>query len=256
MILAIDMGNTNIVIGCVDDERIWFVERLATDQSKLALEYAVSIKNVLAFHHIVEEDIEGIIISSVVPPLVHVIREACRKVLGMEPMIIDPGMKTGLNVIMDHPETLGSDLIVNAVAGIHEYGSPAIYIDMGTATTISVVDCEQNYIGGAILPGLATSMNALVSNAAQLSKVSLEAPERVIGKNTAECMKSGLVIASAAGIDGMIDRMWEELGYETLILATGGLASIVIPQCRHDIIIDDGLLLKGLKILYDMNKDG
>lgn len=157
---------------------------------------------------------------------------------------------------MDHPETLGSDLIVNAVAGIHEYGSPAIYIDMGTATTISVVDCEQNYIGGAILPGLATSMNALVSNAAQLSKVSLEAPGRVIGKNTAECMKSGLVIASAAGIDGMIDRMWEELGYETLILATGGLASIVIPQCRHDIIIDDGLLLKGLKILYDMNKDG
>lgn len=254
MILAIDMGNTNIVIGCIDDDHTYFVERMSTDLSKTELEYAISIKNVLELYHIKGKDLEGVIISSVVPPLVNVLKRACKKVVDITPIIVGPGIKTGLNILMDNPASVGSDLIVSAVAGIKEYKAPFIFIDMGTATTIFVVDDKGNYIGGAILPGMNISLNALVANTSQLSKISLEAPKRVIGKNTVESMKSGMVIGNASCIDGMIDRIEEELGYPAKVLATGGLAETVIPHCRHKIIIDDALLLKGLKIIYDKNK--
>lgn len=254
MILAVDMGNTNIVIGCIDDERTYFVERMSTDLSKTELEYAISIKNVLELYHIKEEDLEGVIISSVVPPLVNILKRACKKVVNKTPMIVGPGIKTGLNILMDNPAQVGSDLIVSAVAGIKEYKAPFIFIDMGTATTIFVVDKKGNYIGGAILPGMNISLNALVANTSQLSKISLDEPKRVIGKNTAESMKSGMVFGNASCIDGMIDRILDELGYPAKVLATGGLAEVVIPHCRHEIIIDDALLLKGLKIIYDKNR--
>lgn len=254
MILAIDMGNTNIVIGCIDDNNTYFVERMATDLLKTELEYAVGIKTVLELYDMKVEDIEGVIISSVVPPLVHILKRACRKVLNMEPSVVGPGIKTGLNIRMDNPAQVGSDMIVSAVAGLKEYGAPFVFVDMGTATTISVVDKQGNYIGGAILPGMNTAMDALVSKTAQLTKISMEAPKQVIGKNTIDCMKSGMVIGNAACIDGMLDRIFEELGYETRILATGGLAGIVVPHCRHSITIDDALLLKGLKIIYDKNR--
>lgn len=254
MILAIDMGNTNIVIGCIDDDNTYFVERMATDLLKTELEYAVSIKTVLELYDITVEDIEGVIISSVVPPLVHILKRACRKVLNMEATVVGPGVKTGLNIRMDNPAQVGSDMIVSAVAGLKEYGAPFVFVDMGTATTISVVDKQGNYIGGAILPGMNTAMDALVSKTAQLTKISMEAPKQVIGKNTIDCMKSGMVIGNAACIDGMLDRIFEELGYETRVLATGGLAGIVVPHCRREITIDDALLLKGLKIIYDKNK--
>lgn len=254
MILAIDMGNTNIVIGCIDDQKIYFVERMATDLSKTELEYAVNIKTVLELYNICVEDLEGVIISSVVPPLVNIIKAACKKVLNVEVHIVGPGVKTGLNILMDNPASVGSDMIVSAVAGLKEYGAPFIFIDMGTATTISIVDKNRNYIGGAILPGMYTALNALVSNTAQLPKISMEAPKQVIGKNTIDCMKSGIIMGNASCIDGMLDRIIEELGYEATMLATGGLAEIVTPHCRHSIIIDDALLLKGLKIVYDKNK--
>ncbi len=254
MILAIDMGNTNIVIGCIDDEKIYFVERMATDFLKTELEYAISIKNVLELYSIPEKEVEGVIISSVVPPLVNTIKRACKKVLNMGVMVVGPGVKTGLNILMDNPASVGSDLIVTAVAGLKEYGPPLIIIDMGTATTLSVVDKNANYIGGVILPGVKISLNALVSNTAQLSKISLEAPRKVIGKNTSDCMKSGMIYGNASVIDGMISRMEAELGYEVKVLATGGLCENIVPFCTHEITIDDALLLKGLKIIYDKNK--
>lgn len=254
MILAIDMGNTNIVIGCIDDEKIYFIERLSTDKTKTDLEYAMAFKTVLELYAIDIRQIEGAIISSVVPPVVNALIRAVEKIIGKTPFVVSPKLKTDLNIQMDTPQTLGSDLIVDAVAGIKEYGAPLIIIDMGTATTMSVVDKNGNYVGGMIAPGIRLSMDALSSNAAQLYKISLESPKNAIGKNTIDCMKSGLVLGAASMIDGLIDRMEEELGYKTTIIATGGLAKVVVPLCKREITIDDDLLLKGLKIIYDKNR--
>ena len=254
MILAIDMGNSNIVIGCIDDEKSYFEERLSTDKSKTALEYAIGFHTVLELYNIDVSRIEGAIISSVVPPLTNVVKSAVEKIIGKTPLVVGPGIKTGLNLQMDNPRSVGSDLIVDAVAGITEYGAPLILIDMGTATTMSVVDKDNNYVGGVIMTGLRLAMESLSSRASQLFNVSLEVPKNVIGKNTTDCMKSGIVLGNAACIDGMIYRLEEELGYSTTVVATGGLAHVVIPLCKHDIIVDDSLLLKGLKIIYDKNK--
>lgn len=255
MILAIDMGNTNIVVGCIDDDRTYFVERISTDKSKTALEYAVSFKTVLELYSIDFKSIEGAIISSVVPNLTNALVEAVEKIIGMTPLVVGPGVKTGLNIKMDNPKSVGSDLIVDAVAGIRQYGAPLIIIDMGTATTVSVVDKDANYIGGVICPGVRVSMEALASNAAQLYKVSLEAPKKTIGKNTIDCMKSGLVLGAACMMDGIIERMEDELGYPACVVATGGLAKVVVPLCKKKIILDDDLLLKGLLAIYDKNKE-
>lgn len=255
MILAIDMGNTNIVIGCIDNEKIYFEERLSTEKTKTALEYAMGFKTVLELYDISVGEIEGAIISSVVPSLTKVLADAIIKITGKAPFIVGPGLKTGLNIHMDNPRQVGSDLIVDAVAGISEYGAPLIVIDMGTATTMSVVDKNKNYIGGVIMPGLRLSVEALASGAAQLYNVGLEAPKQVIGKNTSDCMKSGIVTGNSACIDGMITRMEEELGYPMKVVATGGLAKVVIPLCKHDIVVDDSLLLKGLNVIYQKNKE-
>lgn len=255
MILAIDMGNTNIVIGCIDDEKIYFVERLSTAKSKTSLEYAMGFKTVLELYGIEYSDIEGAIISSVVPSLTKVLADAIEKIINKRPKIVGPGLKTGLNIHMDNPKQVGSDLIVDAVAGLSAYGAPLIVIDMGTATTMSVIDKDKNYAGGVIMPGLRLSVEALASGAAQLYNVGLEAPRHVIGKNTSDCMKSGIVVGNAACIDGMIDRFEEELGYPVKVIATGGLAKVVMPLCKHEIIVDDTLLLKGLNVIYDKNRD-
>ncbi len=253
MILGIDMGNTNIVIGCIDDEKIYFIERLSTDKSKTDLEYAMAFKTVIELNNIDVDKIDGAIISSVVPQIVDTLVRAVEKIIGKTPYVVGPGVKTGLNVKMDNPRTVGSDLIVDAVAGIKEYGVPLIIIDMGTATTISVIDKDYNYIGGIIAPGVRVSMEALASSAAQLHNVSIECPTKVIGKNTIDCMKSGLLLGTVCMIEGMVERMEEELGYKAKVIATGGLSKIVVPHCKRDIIIDDDLLLKGLKIIYDKN---
>lgn len=262
MVLAIDMGNTNIVIGCIDDDKVYFEERLATDLKKTELEYVVLIKTVLELYGIDSSQISGAIISSVVPQLVNIIREAVEKLIDITPMVVGPGVKTGLNIHMDEPRRVGSDLIVDAVAAIKEYGAPVMIIDMGTATTISIVDDKGSYAGGVILPGIRVSVDALASRTAQLPRISLEAPGHVIGKNTLDCMKSGVVYGNASCIDGMIDRMADEIGiplaskenpHGIKVVATGGLSRVIVPECRHDIIVDHGLLLKGLKIIYDKN---
>ncbi|MCD7765811.1 MAG: type III pantothenate kinase [Lachnospiraceae bacterium] len=254
MILAIDIGNTNTVLGCCRDQSILFVERLSTAPSRTVLEYAISIKNVLELYQIDRKEIAGAIISSVVPPLTNLFREAVQKIVGIEPMVVGPGVKTGLNILMDNPAQVGSDLIVNAVAAIIEHEAPLIVIDMGTATTISVIDAKKNYIGGMIMPGIRVSLDSLVSRTSQLVRISLDAPKRLIGKNTAECMKSGVIHGNAACIDGMIDRIEQDLGEKTTVIATGGLAPKIIPHCVHDIQLDDALLLKGLMYIYYKNK--
>ena len=254
MILAIDIGNTNIVLGCVEGKKTYFIERLSTEKAKTELEYAVSLKNVLELYEIPVEQIEGGIISSVVPQVTELCRSAAEKVIKKPVKVVGPGVKTGLNIKLDDPATAGSDLVVVAVAALNEYTCPQIVIDMGTATTMSVLDQKGSFIGGVILPGLRTSLDALVSNAAQLSQSSLTAPKKVIGKNTLDCMKGGMIYGNAASIDGMIERMEEELGCKCTIVATGGLAKAVIPHCRHDIIIDENLLLKGLQIIYEKNR--
>lgn len=253
MILAIDMGNSNIVIGCIDDDKIYFEERISTDYSKTEIEYYVLFKTVLDLHKIEAEKITGGIISSVVPPLLGVIKNAIKNLINKDPLVVGPGVKTGLNIMMDNPRQVGSDLIVDAVAGINEYGAPLAVIDMGTATTISVVDKNKNYVGGVIMPGIRVAADSLVSRTAQLQKVSLEATEKFIGKNTVDCMKSGIIHGNAACIDGMLERIESELGYPVKAVATGGLARVVVPQCKREIIEDQNLLLKGLKIIYDKN---
>ena len=253
MILAIDMGNTNIVLGGIDEQKTYFVERITTNLGKTDLEYAVNIKDILEIDRIDPGTIEGAILSSVVPPLNTTILRAVEKVLGKKPLLVGSGMKTGLNILMDNPKTVGSDMIVDAVAAIHEYPKPLIIIDMGTATTMAVVDRAGNYCGGVILPGLKVSLDSLSGKTAQLPFISLETPGKAIGKNTIDCMRSGIVYGNAAQIDGLIGRLEEELGEETFVVATGGQARLVTPLCRRKIVYDDALLLKGLLILYRKN---
>lgn len=254
MILAIDIGNTNIVVGGCDNDKIVFVERISTDTSKTELEYVVKFHALIDIYNIKMDAFKGAIISSVVPPLNHIIVTAVKKFFGIDPILVGPGIKTGINILMDNPATVGSDLIVNAVAGMEKYGYPLIMIDMGTATTISVLDDKKNYIGGTIMPGVRVSLDSLVNRTSQLPKIALESPGHAIGKNTIDCMKSGIIMGQAASMDGMIDRIWKELGYKTKVVATGGLASRIIPDCTHDIIIDDELTLIGLNIIYEKNR--
>ena len=246
MILAIDIGNTNIVLGCIDQDRCVFVERLSTVRTKTELEYAIDIKNVLDIYHIRRNELEGGIISSVVPQITTIVKMAVEKILKREALVVGAGIRTGLNIRIDNPAQLGSDLVVDSVAGIAEYPVPLLIFDMGTANTVCVIDRNKNYIGGMIYPGIGVSLDSLTAHASQLGGISLEAPEHIVGKNTAECMKSGVLYSSAAAIDGIVDRLEEELGSE--------LAKKIVPYCRRKIILDDNLLLKGLAIIYRKNR--
>ena len=253
MILALDIGNTNIVIGCMEQEKCSFVERVSTNHFKTELEYIVDFKTLLELYKIPIESISGCIVASVVPPLNNIVTSALQKLLHVPPLLVGPGVKTGLNILMDNPGQMGADLIVNAVAGLRYYGAPIILIDLGTATTISVVDEHKNYIGGMILPGVKVSLDSLVGRTSQLPRISLEAPKKMIGKNTIDCMKSGIIMGQASCLDGMVERIWDELGYETAVVATGGLASSIVPYCRKEIVCDNELTLKGLEIIYRKN---
>lgn len=254
MILAIDIGNTNIVLGCVDEEHIHFIERISTIKSKMEIEYAMNIKMILDIYGIEVTNLDGAIISSVVPQVTNVMKRACEKIMKKDIMVVGPGVKTGLNIIIDNPAQLGSDLVTDAVAGIAEYKAPMIIFDLGTANTASVIDEHKNYIGGFIFPGMVTSLNALTANASQLHGISLDAPKRMIGKNTIECMKSGMIHSTAASIDGIIERVEEEMGQPLTVIITGGLAKKVVPYCKKEMILDENLMLKGLQIIYKKNR--
>lgn len=254
MILAIDIGNSNTIIGGIDHKRTHFIERITTTTGKTNLEYAITLKSILEIYHIEAGQIEGAIISSVVPPLNRTMTAAVKKITGLTAKLVSSGMKTGLNILMDNPKAVGSDMIVNSIASIAEHAPPLIIIDMGTATTLSVIDKNSCYIGGAILPGLRASLDNMSSSTAQLPRISLDTPKKVIGKNTVDCMRSGVIYGNACMIDGMLTRIETELSQPATIIATGGIANIIIPLCSHHIIYDGALLLKGLLALYEKNR--
>ena len=255
MLLAVDIGNTNIVFGCVDDnDEVVLFERISTNHNATSAEYASLIKNILEMNRFNIKDINDAIMSSVVPSVTNTVKEAVRKLFGVEVMIAGPGVKTGLNILIDNPAQLGSDQAVDAVAAINEYPAPLIIIDMGTATTVSVVDEQKNYRGGLIMTGMGVAADALTARTAQLPKINFEAPANIIGTNTIDCLKSGMLYSNACALDGIIERIEEQLGYKCTTVATGGLSELVVPLCKRKIILDSNLLIKGLGIIYKKNK--
>ena len=253
MILALDTGNTNIVVGACEGDRILFSARVATDHQKTEHEYAVFFRNILLMQGLDRHKIDGAIISSVVPQLTEILKRAVKICCEVDPLVVGPGLKTGLNILIDNPKQLGSDLVVDAVAALNEYKPPLIILDLGTASTMSVVDKKGNYRGGVIIPGVRISLDALASRASQLQNIGLEAPEHVIGTNTIDCMKSGLIYGQACMFDGMIERIEQELGQKATVIATGGLARPILTHSKRDVIIDDDLLIKGLMVIYQKN---
>ncbi len=254
MLLAIDIGNTNIVIGVIREDEILFKARIATDRLRTSDQYGVEIHNMLQVFNIRREDITDCIIASVVPPVFNSVYTGVIKVIGKQPLVVGPGLKTGLNIHVDIPSQVGADRIVAAVAALAEYKAPLVLIDMGTATTVEVVEPENVYMGGVIFPGVMVSLDSLTSRAAQLPGISLDRPKNVIGRNTVDCMRSGVMYGTAAMLDGLIDRIAEELGHSSTIIATGGIAQFIVPLCRHEIILEKELLLKGLNVLYKKNR--
>ena len=254
MLLAIDIGNTNIVIGVIQNDEILFKARIATDRLRTSDQYGVEIRKMLEAFNIRKEDVTDCIIASVVPPVFNSVYTGVIKMIGKQPMVVGPGLKTGLNIHVDIPSQVGSDRIVAAVAALAEYEAPLVLIDMGTATTIEVVEPENVYMGGVIFPGVMVSLDSLTSRAAQLPGISLDKPKNIIGKNTVDCMRSGMMYGTASMLDGVIDRIAEELGHSSTIIATGGMAQFITPLCKHEIILEKELLLKGLNVIYKKNK--
>ena len=253
MLLAIDIGNTNVTLGAYRNDVLSFTARLATDTRKTADQYAVDIKEILQLHNLDSDRIEDCIISSVVPTVTVAVNEAISKLCHIVPLTLGPGVKTGLNIKIDNPAQLGADLVAGAVGAIAEYTLPCIIIDMGTATTVSVVDENGFFRGGVIAAGVRLTLKALSENTAQLPSIHIEAPQNVIGTNTVDSMKSGLVYGTAAMLDGLITRIENELGSSATIVATGGLSRDVIPFCDHTILYNENLLLDGLKEIYNKN---
>ena len=254
MIFTVDVGNSNIVLGGIRDDEIIFEARLRTDPTKTSDEYCIDLKMILDVYNLSSADIEGSIIASVVPQVSNSIQTAIRKLTGKAPLVVGPNLKTNLYIDIDNPAETGADLIVGCVAALREHKAPMIIIDMGTATTMFVLDKDSAMVGGAIIPGVKISMDALTNRTALLPGRQLDQPKHAIGRNTIDCMRSGLMLGNACMIDGMIDRMEEELGYPTTVIATGGIAKFVLPMCRHEIIYDKDLLVKGLAILYRENQ--
>ncbi|MBQ3380015.1 MAG: type III pantothenate kinase [Clostridia bacterium] len=253
MLLAIDAGNSNIVVGLIENDEIVKVFRISTDTSKTADEYLISFRQLMDVGGVDYKKIDGAIICSVVPPIKSALTGAVKMLTGLDPLIVSAELNTGLLIDIDNPAQLGSDLIADAVAAVSDYTLPAIVFDMGTATTISVIGKDSRYLGGVIMPGLRLSLNALSSHTSQLPKVSIEAPESCIGRNTVDCMKSGSIFGAASMMDGMIERIEDELGEEASVIATGGLSQYVVPECRREIVYDENLLLRGLNKIYKMN---
>lgn len=253
MLLAVDVGNTNVVLGLIEGEEIRLVQRLSTDRNATGYEYALRLRDTLALSGDDANGISGAIISSVVPPATAALREAVRLLTGLEPIVVRPGIRTDLAILTDDPAAVGADRVVDAVAARARYPLPLIVLDMGTANTVSVLDENGSFLGGVIMPGLRLSMDALTRATSLLPQVSLETPRSVIGKNTADSLRSGLLLGCASSLDGIFERIETQLGQSATVVATGGMSGAVIPLCRHKITHDPDLLLRGLAILYKMN---
>ncbi len=253
MVLTIDVGNTHTILGVFDNDKLVFTARISTDRHKTRDEYAVAISSVLSLSNVSCSDIEGAIISSVVPQVSGYLEGAVKMLYTCKVFLVGPGVKTGLNIKIDNPAQLGADLVCVSVAALKKYPLPSIVFDLGTATTISAINKNGEMIGGSILTGVNTALNALASGTAQLPQISLDGEVAAIGSNTVDCMRSGAVIGNASMIDGMILRYREILGENTTVIATGGLAKVITPHCREEIIIDETLLLDGLYTIYKKN---
>lgn len=256
MIMAVDIGNSNIVIGGMEGQKIIFEARIRTDDTKTSDEYCIDLKNILDIYGVKTCAVEGAIIASVVPQVLNSIKTAIKKLTVKNCLVVGPGLKTGLNLKVENPAQTGADLVVGAVAALREHKPPLIIIDMGTATTMTVLDKTGAFIGGSISPGVKISMDALTDRTALLPGLQLDQPKHAIGRNTIECMRSGIMLGNACMIDGMVERMEAELGRKATVVATGGIAKFVLPMCRTHIIFDKDLLLKGLAALYAENVKG
>ncbi len=254
MILTIDIGNTNIVLGGFDDEKLRFISRISTNAKKTDAEYATKLKSILSLYGVDNSEVSGAAISSVVPILTQTMANAIKIVFNVKAVIVGPGIKTGINLLADNPAQVGADLICACVAAAKLYTPPVLIIDMGTATKFMLVDESKSFTGVSIMPGVEISLKALTGGAAQLPQISLVPPKKLLGTNTIDCMRSGIIYGNAAMLDGMIDRIGDEVKSEITIVATGGLSRSIIPYCRHDVILDDDLILKGLLIIYNKNK--
>lgn len=253
MILAVDIGNSNLVIGGIQNENILFEARLRTDATKTSDEYCIDLKMILEVYGVKAEQIEGSIIASVVPQVLNSVKTALLKLTGKQSLVVGPGLKTGLNIKIENPSQTGADLVVGSVAALREHKPPLIVVDMGTATTMMVLDATGAFIGGSISPGVKISMDALTERTALLPGLQLDQPKRAIGRNTIDCMRSGLMLGAACMLDGMVERMEEELGQKATVIVTGGISRFVTPMCKTPVIYDKDLLLKGLSILYRDN---
>ncbi|MBQ7341218.1 MAG: type III pantothenate kinase [Oscillospiraceae bacterium] len=253
MILTIDIGNSNIVLGGVKDDEIVFEARLRTEATKTSDQYCVDIKILLDVQGIDPRKIEGCIIASVVPQVLNSFQTAIKKLTGKTSLVVGPGLKTGLNIKLENPGQTGADLVVADVAALKEHKPPLIVIDMGTATTMSVLDETGAHIGGCIIPGVKISMDALTEKTALLPGLQLDQPKKAIGRNTVDAMRSGIMLGTACMLDGMIEKMEEELGQKTTVIATGGIAKFVTPLCQRSIVYDKDLIIKGLAALYRDN---
>jgi type III pantothenate kinase len=253
MILVVDVGNTNIVLGVYDKEKLAHHWRLYTDKQKTEDEFGMLIKGLFREEGLVPQDMKGIIISSVVPQLMLSLENMCHKYFNIEPMVVGPGIKTGLSIHYDNPREVGSDRIVNAVAALEAYTPPLVIVDFGTATTFCYVDEKGRYMGGAIAPGIQISTHALYANASKLPRIELKVPERVVGKNTVSAMQSGILFGYSGLVDSIITRMKQQSKIKPTVIATGGLAELICGEAKQVDIIDPFLTLKGLYSIYHKN---
>ncbi|MBQ4120371.1 MAG: type III pantothenate kinase [Clostridia bacterium] len=254
MLLTVDIGNTNITLGAYNSNFLAFTARLATDTRKTDDQYAIEIKHILSLYDIKSQDIEDCIIATVVPSVGKQISQAVAKLCEIVPLMLGPGIKTGLNIKIDNPAQLGADLVAGAVGAIDNYKMPCVVIDMGTASTISVLDKNGSFLGGVISAGVRLTLKALTENTALLSSIPIEAPKSVIGSNTTESMQSGLVFGTAAMIDGLLEKITAELDEVPTVVATGGLSKEIIVHCKNNIIYNENLLLEGLRAIYEKNR--
>jgi type III pantothenate kinase len=253
MILVLDTGNTNIVLGVYEQGQLKHHWRMETYRHKTEDEYAMQVKSLFSHVGLNFGDVTGIIISSVVPPVMFPLEQMCRKYFNQKPLIVGPGVKTGLNIKYENPREVGADRIVNAVAAIHEYGDPLIIVDFGTATTYCYVNEKGEYMGGAIAPGIGISMEALFDRASKLPRIELTKPENVVGKNTVAAMQAGIVYGYVGQVEGIVARIKEQSKEEPTVIATGGLADLIASETTVIDVVDNFLTLKGLHLIYERN---